>query len=76
MRKFCMRKKRKQDDKFCMRKKRKQDDKIQLSQWSVSQLPFTKGTFASIFVNCQAVSLSLHAWFGVCSFFVHYPGDT
>jgi len=33
------------------------------------------GTFASIFVNCQAVSFSLHAWFGVCSFFGHYLGD-
>jgi len=29
-----------------------------------------KGTFASIFMNCQAVSFSLHAWFGVCSFLV------
>jgi len=27
-----------------------------------------KGTFVSIFMNCQAVSFSLHAWFGVCSF--------
>jgi len=25
-----------------------------------------KGTFASIFVNCQAVSFPLYAWFGVC----------
>ena len=33
------------------------------------------GTFASIFVNCQAVSFSPHAWFGVCSFFDHYLGD-
>jgi len=31
-----------------------------------------KGTFASIFVNCLAVSFSLHAWSGVCSFFGHY----
>jgi len=35
-----------------------------------------KGMFASIFVNCQAVSFSLHAWFGVCSFFGSYLGDT
>jgi len=35
-----------------------------------------KGMFASIFVNCLAVSFSLHAWFGVCSFFGHYLGDT
>jgi len=27
-----------------------------------------KGTFASIFMNCQALSFSLHAWLGVCSF--------
>jgi len=27
-----------------------------------------KGTLASILMNCQAVSFSLHAWFGVCSF--------
>ena len=35
-----------------------------------------KCMFASIFVNCQAVSFSLHAGFGVCSFFSHYLGDT
>jgi len=34
-----------------------------------------KGMFASIFVNYQTVSFSLNAWFGVCSFFNHYPGD-
>jgi len=33
-----------------------------------------KGTFASIFVKYH--SLSLHAWFGVCSFFGHYLGGT
>jgi len=27
-----------------------------------------KGTFISIVMNCQAVSFSLHAWLGVCSF--------
>ena len=27
-----------------------------------------KGTFAGILMNCQAVSFSLHAWLGVCSF--------
>jgi len=27
-----------------------------------------KGMFMSTFVNCYAVSFSLHAWFGVCSF--------
>jgi len=35
-----------------------------------------KGTFASIFMNYQAVSFPLYAWFGVCSFFGHYLGDT
>ena len=35
-----------------------------------------KGTFVNIFVNCQTVSFSLHAGFGVCSFFGHYVGDT
>jgi len=34
------------------------------------------GIFASVFVNCWAVSFPLHAWFGVCSFFGRYPGDT
>ena len=34
-----------------------------------------KGMFASIFVNCQAVSFPPYAWFGVCSFFGHYLDD-
>ena len=54
-------------------RKKEGNDEIRLFQWSVSQLP---RTFASIFVNCYAVSFSLHAWFGVCSFFGHYQGDT
>jgi len=32
-----------------------------------------KGTFVSVFMNCKAVSFSLHTCFGVCSFFGHYP---
>ena len=31
-----------------------------------------KSTFASIFVNSQAVLFSLHAWFGLYSFLAHY----
>ena len=27
-----------------------------------------KGMFANIFVNYQAVSFFLHAWYGICSF--------
>ena len=53
----------------------KEDDKIRLFRRSASQFHVLKGTFASILMNCQAVSFSLHAWLGVCSFFGRYPGD-
>jgi len=58
-----------------MRKKKKEDDEIRLFGGLFLSSSVLKGTFASIFVNCQAVSFSLHAWFGVCSFFGHYLGD-
>jgi len=52
-------------------RKKKEDDEIRLFLSS----RILKSMFTSIFVNCQAVSFSLHVWFGVCSFFGHYPGD-
>ena len=57
-----------------MRKKKKERKKMTKSDFFGS--PFLspsvlKGTFANIFVNCQAVSFR----FGVCSFFGHYLGD-
>jgi len=57
-------------------RKKKRDDEIQLFWRSVSQLPRTQSYVASIFMNCQAVTFSLHAWFGVCSLFGQYLGDT
>jgi len=59
-----------------MRKKKEEDDKIQLSVVYFLSSHVLKATFASIFVNCLAAPFSLHAWFGVCSFFGHYPGNT
>jgi len=63
-----------------MRKNKKERKKKMMKSESFGRLFLSslvlRGTFASIFVNCQAVSFSLHAWFGVCSLFGHYPGDT
>jgi len=57
-----------------MRKKKEERKKMMKSDFFDSLFLSSrvlKGTFASIFVNCQAVSFSLHTWFGVCSFFGH-----
>jgi len=51
---------------------RKKDDESSFGGLFLSSCVL-KGTFTSIFVNYQAVSFFLHAWFGVGS---HYPGGT
>jgi len=51
------------------KKERKKDDddkdEIRLFWWCVSQLPYTQRYICEYFMNHQAVSFSLHAWFGV-----------
>ena len=56
------------------KEKKEEDDQIQLFGGLFLSPHIIKSTFMGIFVNRQAVSFSLHAWFGVCSFFGHYPG--
>ena len=59
-----------------MKKKKEEDDEIRLFGGLLLSFHILKGMFASILVNYQAASFSLHAWFRVCSFFGHCPGDT
>ena len=59
-----------------MKKKNEEDDEIRIFSGLFISSHVFKGTFVSILVNYQAASFSLHAWFGVCSFFGHCPGDT
>jgi len=47
------------------KKKQQKDGEIQLFQWSVSRLLCTQRYICEYFMNHQAVSFSLHAWFGV-----------
>ena len=50
------------------KKKKKKKKKIMISNFFSGLFlssRILKGTFASIFVNCQAVSFSPHAWFRV-----------
>jgi len=58
------------------KEEKEDDDEIRLFASVFLSFCVLKGTFASIFVNWQAVSFSLHAWFGVCSFFGHYLSGT
>jgi len=51
-----------------MRKKKKMTTKSDFFGSLFLSSRVLKSTFASIFMNCQAVSFSLHAWLGVCSF--------
>ena len=54
----------------------KEDDEIQPFRRSVSQLLHTQRYIHKYFCELLGISFSLHAWFGVCSFFGHYLGDT
>jgi len=58
------------------KERKKEDDEIRLFRGSVSQLLLTQRYVRKCFCELLGSIILSHAWFGVCSFFGHYPGDT
>jgi len=58
-------------------KKEEEDDEIRLSAVCFSASAYSKvRSWVLLRTARQYHSLCMHLWFGVCSFFGHYLGDT